>query len=105
MAVLDRDYFIEQGYFFHVFRERLADGVPSQEILQRIGEELLSTTRLPIAVGFIATESKSSGLMAPAMSHLSHYFTAFQAHVVAEAESDPAFRARIEASYKRIVAL
>lgn len=88
MAVLDREEFIEQGYFFHAFRERLADGVPSQEILQRIGEELLSTTRLPIAIGFLATESRVSGLMAPAMQHLSHYFTAFQTHVVAQAEAD-----------------
>lgn len=88
MPVLDREEFIEQAYFFHAFRERLADGVPSQEILQRIGEELLSTTRLPMAVGFISTESKTSGLMAPAMRRLSHYFTAFQAHVVSQAEAD-----------------
>lgn len=88
MPVLDREEFIEQAYFFHAFRERLADGVPSQEILQRIGEELLSTTRLPMAVGFLATESKVSGLMSPAMRQLSHYFTPFQAHVVAQAEAD-----------------
>lgn len=88
MPVLDREEFIEQAYFFHAFRERLADGVPSQEILVRIGEELLSTTRLPMAIGFIATESKQSGLMAPAMRQLSHYFTAFQAHVISQAEAD-----------------
>jgi len=88
MPVLDREEFIEQVYFFHTFRERLADGVPSQEILLRIGEELLSTTKLPIAVGFLSTESKVSGLMSPAMEQLGHYFTAFQAHVVAQAEAD-----------------
>jgi hypothetical protein len=88
MPVLDREEFIEQAYFFHAFRERLVDGVPSQEILLRIGEELLATTRLPMAVGFISTESKASGLMAPAMRQLSHYFTAFQAHVVSQAEAD-----------------
>ena len=88
MPALDREEFIEQAYFFHAFRERLADGVPSQEILERIGEELLSTTKLPLAVGFLATESRSSGLMAPAMVQLGHYFTAFQAHVVAQAEAD-----------------
>jgi hypothetical protein len=88
MPVLDREEFIEQAYFFHAFRERLADGVPSQEILARIGEELLSTTKLPMAIGFIATESKVTGLMAPAMRQLSHYFTPFQSHVVSQAESD-----------------
>ena len=88
MPVLDREEFIEQAYFFHAFRERLADGLPSQEILGRIGEELLSTTRLPLAVGFLHTESKVSGLMSPAMAHIEHYFTAFQTHVIAQAESD-----------------
>ncbi|WP_165250099.1 hypothetical protein [Paludisphaera soli] len=88
MPVLDREEFIEQAYFFRAFRERLADGVPSQDILQRVGEELLSTTKLPMAVGFLATESRVTGLMAPAMRHLGHYFTPFQAHVVAQAEAD-----------------
>lgn len=88
MPALDREEYIEQAYFFHAFRERLADGLPSQEILARIGEELLSTTRMPLAVGFLSTESKLSGLMSPAMARLDHYFTAFQTHVVAQAEAD-----------------
>jgi hypothetical protein len=88
MPVLDREEFIEQAYFFHAFRQRLADGMPSQEILARIGEELLSTTKLPLAVGFLHTESKISGLMAPAMARIEHYFTAFQAHVINQAELD-----------------
>ena len=88
MPVLDREEFIEQAYFFHAFRQRLADGMPSQEILARIGEELLSTTKLPLAVGFLHTESKITGLMAPAMGRIEHYFTAFQAHVINQAELD-----------------
>ena len=88
MPALDREEYIEQAYFFHAFRERLADGLPSQEILARIGEELLSTTKMPLAVGFLSTESKLSGLMSPAMARLGHYFTAFQTHVVAQAEAD-----------------
>ena len=47
MPVLDREEYIEQAYFFHTFRERVLDGVPSQDVLARVGEELLSTTRLP----------------------------------------------------------
>jgi hypothetical protein len=88
MPVLDREEYIEQAYFFHAFRERLLDGLPAQEILARIGEELLSTTRMPMAVSFLYTEIKGSGLMAPAMARISHYFTPFQAHVVEQAELD-----------------
>lgn len=88
MPVLDREEYIEQAYFFNAFRERLADGMPAQEVLARIGEELLSTTRLPMAVGFLATESRVSGLMGPAMSRLGHYFSPFQAFVIAKAEED-----------------
>lgn len=88
MTVLDREEFIEQAYFFNAFRERLIDGQPAQEILARVGEELLSTTRLPMAVSFLKSEIKASGLMSPAMARIGHYFTAFQTHVVAQAEAD-----------------
>jgi len=88
MPVLDREEYIEQAYFFHAFRERLLDGMPSQDILARVGEELLSTTRLPLAVSFLATEVKVIGLMAPAMARIGHYFTPFQTHVIGQAELD-----------------
>jgi hypothetical protein len=88
MPVLEREEYIEQAYFFHAFRERLIDGLPAQDILSRIGEELLSTTRLPLAVSFLSSDIKGSGLMAPAMTRISHYFTPFQAHVVDQAEHD-----------------
>ncbi len=67
MPVLEREEYIEQAYFFHAFRDRLMDGLPAQEILSRIGEELLSTTKLPMAVSFLHSEMKVSGLMAPAI--------------------------------------
>jgi hypothetical protein len=88
MPVLDREEYIEQAYFFRAFRERLLEGQPSQEILARVGEELLSTSRLPMAVSFLFSEMKSLGLMGPAMARISHYFTAFQTHVVSQAEND-----------------
>ena len=88
MPVLDREEYIEQAYFFHAFRERLLDGMPAQEVLARVGEELLSTTRLPLAISFLATEIKVRGLMGPAMARISHYFTPFQTHVVGQAELD-----------------
>jgi hypothetical protein len=88
MPVLEREEYIEQAYFFHAFRERMVDGLPAQEILSRIGEELLSTTKLPLAVSFVNTDMKGSGLMGPAMARIPHYFTLFQAHVVEQAELD-----------------
>jgi hypothetical protein len=87
MPVLEREEYIEQAYFFHTFRERLLDGLPSQEILSTIGEELLSTTKLPLAVSFLHTEMKGTGLMGPAMERISHYFTPFQAHVMGQSEN------------------
>ena len=88
MPVLEREEYIEQVYFFRALRERLIDGLPSQEILARIGEELLSTTKLPIAVSFLHIEMKGTGVMGPAMARISHYFTPFQAHVISQAEND-----------------
>ena len=88
MPVLDREEYIEQAYFFHAFRERVLDGLPAQDVLSRVGEEILSTTRLPLAISFLATEIKVIGLMAPAMARLAHYFTPFQAHVIDQAEHD-----------------
>jgi hypothetical protein len=88
MPVLDREEYIEQVYFFHALRERILDGMPAQEVLARVAEELLSTTKLPLAVSFLATDIKGHGLMAPAMARMGHYFTPFQAHVIAQAEGD-----------------
>jgi hypothetical protein len=88
MPVLDREEHIEQAYFFQAFRERLLDGMPAQDILARVGEELLSTTRLPMAISFLLAEIKLSGVMSPAMARIGHYFTPFQAHVVTQAELD-----------------
>ncbi len=88
MPVLDREEYVEQAYFFHTFRERLIDGIPAQEVLARIGEEILSTTRLPMAIAFMSTEAKLTGLVAPAMARLGHYFAPFQTFVVGRAEEE-----------------
>jgi hypothetical protein len=88
MPVLDREEYIEQAYFFQAFRERLLDGMPAQEILARVGEELLSTTRLPVAISFMLSEIKLTGAISPAMARIGHYFTPFQTHAVTQAEID-----------------
>ncbi len=88
MPRLDREEYIEQAYFFHTFRERLIDGMPAQDVLGRIGDELLSTTRLPMAVSYLHTEAKTIGLIGPAMQRLAHYFAPFQAFVLGRAEDE-----------------
>jgi hypothetical protein len=86
--VLDREEYVEQAYFFRTFRERLADNLPAQDVLTRLHEELLSSTRLPYAVQFLAAEMKHAGLLASGFAKIPHYFTAFQAFVVGQAEQE-----------------
>ncbi len=87
-TVLDREEYIEQAYFFRVWRERQAAGMAAQEVLSRVHEEILSTTRLPLAIQFLATELKHTGLLASGFARLPHYFTAFQAFVMRQAEDE-----------------
>src|SRR5207302_9654959 len=62
-VLLDREEYIEQVYFFRHTRERLADNLATQDVLDRIHEEILSTTRLPMAIQFLATELRHAGLL------------------------------------------
>jgi hypothetical protein len=87
-TVLDREEYIEQAYFFRTFRERLTANLPGQEILEQIHQEILSTTRLPYAIQFLSAELKHSGLLASGFARLPHYFTAFQAFVIGQAEEE-----------------
>jgi hypothetical protein len=88
MATLDREEYIEQAYFFRVLRERMAEGMATQTVLERIDQEILSTTRLPLAIGFLAAEVKHSGLLSSGFARLGHYFTPFQAFLVAGTEDE-----------------
>ncbi len=87
-SLLEREEYVEQAYFFRALRERLAANMPTQEVLDRVHEEILSSTRLPYAIQFLATELKHSGLLASGFARIPHYFTAFQAHVVERAEKE-----------------
>jgi len=87
-AILDREEYIEQTYFFHVLRERLTQNMPAQEVLERIHEEILSTTHLPYAIQFLATELKHTGLLSSGFARLQHYFTPFQAFVIQQTEEE-----------------
>jgi hypothetical protein len=85
-TVLEREEYVEQAYLFRTVRERLAENQAAQDVFQRVGDELLSSTRLPYAVAFLAAELKHTGLTASGFAKLPHYFTAFQAFVVRQAE-------------------
>lgn len=87
-TILEREEYVEQAYFFRAFRDRLADNLPAQDILHRVHEELLTSTRLPYAVQFLVAELKHTGLLASGFAKLPHYFTAFQAFVIDQAESE-----------------
>jgi hypothetical protein len=87
-TVLDREEYVEQVYFFRTFRERVAQNLPTQEVLATLDQEILTTTRLPIAIQFLATEIKHSGLLATGFERLTHYFTPFQTFVVRQAEQE-----------------
>jgi hypothetical protein len=86
--VLDREEYIEQAYFFRTMRERLEHKMPTQQILEHLPQELLSTTRLPMAVQFIADEVKHSGLLSSGFVKLPHYFTPFQGFVMRNTEDE-----------------
>ncbi len=87
-VILDREEYIEQAYFFRMFRDRLLENLPAQEILDSIHEEILSTTRLPMAIEFLRGEVVLNGRISVGMSHLPHYFTPFQTFVFSRAEED-----------------
>ena len=85
---IDRDEIVEQAYFFRALRERLDFELPMQEVLANLRNEILSTTRLPLAIDFLLSELLAQGALSPAMRRLDHYFRPFQAFVMEEAERD-----------------
>lgn len=87
-GLLDREEYIEQAYFFRVYRERVEEKVPSQEILGVVEEEILATTRLPMAIDFLKGEILLTGLLGPGMARLNHYFTPFQTFMISKAEDE-----------------
>jgi hypothetical protein len=88
ISPLPREEYVEQAHFFTVLAERMAENDPAQEILAAVREEVLATTKLPMAIDFLLAELRHQGTFAPGMQKLSHYFTSFQCYVMSEAEND-----------------
>ena len=85
---LPLEEYIEQTFFFETFRSRIEEGYSAQEFLTAIRSELLTTVQLPMAIGFLLTDLKHTGLLSSAMRQISHYFTPFQSFVIAESERE-----------------
>src|SRR5690606_34291005 len=66
----------------------IAVNVPTQEILASVREEVLATTKLPLAIDFLLAELRHAGTIATAFEQLPHYFTPFQTFIISEAEND-----------------
>lgn len=88
MPLLEAEEYVEQAYLFRALLERLPDGIPLQDSLFHIKQEILSTTKLPMAIDFMLTELKHTGMMSGAMARLSHYFHPYQTYVMQEAEAE-----------------
>jgi hypothetical protein len=86
--MLDREEYIEQAYLFRSFGERVTAGIAAQEALAAIGQEVLATSKLPLAIGYLVSELKLVGTLSTALARLPHYFTAFQTFVFAAAEDE-----------------
>jgi len=86
--MLDREEYVEQAHLFQILHDRLPESVPLQDVLEQAKQELLATTKLPLAVDFFLAEMRHSGFLAPAMKRLSHYFAPFQAYLMEAAEDE-----------------
>jgi hypothetical protein len=86
--MLDREEYIEQAHLFRALAERTAAGIAAQEALAAIAQEILATTKLPMAVDYLVGELKLVGTLSTAMARIPHYFTPFQTFVIAAAEEE-----------------
>jgi hypothetical protein len=85
---LEREEYVEQAYFFRTLAERMAQGISAQELLVTLREEVLTTTRLPLAIDFLSAELKFHGVFGTAMAKLEHYFTPFQTFLISSSEDE-----------------
>ena len=85
---LPREEYVEQSYLFRILWERLGQDLTLQDLLQQCRFEVLATTKLPLAIDFLNSELKHTGVVGPGMRRLNHYFTPFQAYLIEQAEED-----------------
>ena len=86
--VLAEEEYVEQAYLFRALKERSNASEPVQDLMAYVKEEILTTTKLPMAIGYLLSELNHVGTMSSAMERMAHYFTPMQTYLVAAAESD-----------------
>ena len=86
--ILESEEYVEQAYLFETLSKRMSGNEPIQELLGHVKEEILATTKLPLALDFMLTELNQVGSITSAMQRIPHYFTAFQTYLVQEAERE-----------------
>ena len=62
--MLDPEEYIEQAYLFRALSERIQASEPVQETLRQLKQEILATTKLPMAIDFLLAELNHVGSMA-----------------------------------------
>ncbi len=88
MPLLAREEYIEQAYLFRGLNNRYEMSDPIQVVMKHLRDEILSTTKLPMAIDYLLAELAHIGSMATAMKKLSHYFAPFQTFLVQAAEDE-----------------
>ena len=86
--MLDREEYVEQAYLFRNLADRISNGIAAQEALRSIGDEVLATSKLPMALEYLVSELKLVGTLSTAMSRLPHYFAPFQTFIICQAEEE-----------------
>ena len=86
--MLPKEEYIEQAYLFHGLNNRLDSSDPVQTVMKHLRDEVLATTKLPMAIDYLLAELTHLGVMSTAMKKLSHYFTPFQSFLIEAAEDD-----------------
>lgn len=88
MPKLEREEYIEQAHLFRGMHDRVNPAEAIQDLLIHLQFEILSTTKLPMAINYMVAELKQSGKMSLAMQRLPHYFEPFQTFLIESAEDD-----------------
>lgn len=86
--VLEREEYVEQQYLYRTMLGRINSSEPVQDLLGHLREEILATTKLPMAIDYLLSELNHAGSMASAMERMSHYFSPFQTYLIFAAESE-----------------
>ncbi len=87
-APLPAEEYIEQAWMFGSLKSRLSSNEPVQVLLAHIQQEILATTKLPMAIDYMLAELNHSGSIAIAMKKLGHYFAPFQAWLMSATEDE-----------------